>query len=237
MAAAALLIIAVSVDNASGQTAKRTKRSPHPSFAAPVVDDTLPNVLLIGDSISMGYTIAVRNELVGEANVFRPLTNCGPTTRGLEGIEEWIANRDWDVIHFNFGLHDLKYMGADGSNLADPQDPTASQQVPIQQYADNLRVIAQRLIQTGAIVIWRQTTPVPDGAKGRVAGDAVKYNQAAADVMAEFPSIQTDPFHSFALKIADLQLKANVHYTPEGSSRLGKHVAELISEALSQPAS
>ena len=43
----------------------------------------LPRVLLIGDSISMGYTVPVRELLKGKANVHHPPTNCGPTTRGL----------------------------------------------------------------------------------------------------------------------------------------------------------
>ena len=90
----------------------------------PVIDDPLlPRVLLIGDSISIGYTVGVRELLHGVANVHRPLTNCGPTTKGVAELEQWLGNRPWDVIHFNFGLHDLKYMGPDGSNLADPNAP------------------------------------------------------------------------------------------------------------------
>ncbi|QDV66172.1 SGNH/GDSL hydrolase family protein [Crateriforma conspicua] len=71
------------------------------------VDASLPNVLLIGDSISIGYTTAVRSQLSGVANVYRPPTNCGPTTRGVEQIDQWLGDRKWDVIHFNFGLHKL----------------------------------------------------------------------------------------------------------------------------------
>ena len=116
----------------------------------PQVQDGLPNVLLIGDSISIGYTVMVREALAGEANVFRPLTNCGPTTKGLESLDQWLGDRKWDVIHFNFGLHDLKYMGPNNENLADPHAETSHQQVPIEQYAANLKQIANRLKKTGA---------------------------------------------------------------------------------------
>ena len=61
-----------------------------------------------------------RKALAGKANVHRAPTNCGPTIRGLEGLDQWLGDGRWDVIHFNWGLHDLKYMGPTGKNLADP---------------------------------------------------------------------------------------------------------------------
>ena len=51
---------------------------------APVTDDPkLPRVLLIGDSISIGYTLPTRDFLKGKVNLHRIPTNGGPTTRGL----------------------------------------------------------------------------------------------------------------------------------------------------------
>ena len=208
------------------------QRKPNPAFVDPKVDENLPNVLLIGDSISIGYMLDARKALAGKANVFRPKTNCGPTTRGLEQLESWIGSRKWDVIHFNFGLHDLKYMGANGKNLADPDSADSHQQVPAKQYAANIKSIASRLKQTGAIVIWRETTPVPEGAAGRVPGDSAKYNQIAAEVIEQLGGIQTDPMFRYAENIAAHQRPKNVHYTPEGSRLLGVHVADVIEKAL-----
>ncbi|TWU37316.1 SGNH/GDSL hydrolase family protein [Novipirellula artificiosorum] len=204
----------------------------NPAFAAPVADPSLPNVLLIGDSISIGYTLAVREKLRGIANVYRPATNCGPSTKGVESVDEWLSGHAWDVIHFNFGLHDLKFMGPAGQNLADPAAPTSQVQVPIDQYAENLKQIAVKLKQTGATVIWRETTPVPEGAKGRVVGDAKKYNSAAAKTIAEVGDVQVDPLYDFALKHADQQLAANVHYTQAGSDALAEQVVRAIKAAL-----
>ena len=208
------------------------QRKPNPAFAQPEVDKSLPNVLLIGDSISIGYMLDARRALQGAANVFRPATNCGPTTRGLEQVEQWLGDRKWDVIHFNFGLHDLKYMGPGGKNLADPKDDSSFQQVEVDQYAANIKAIAERLKKTGALVIWRETTPVPEGAAGRVPGDAKKYNAAAAKVIAELGGIETDAFYEFAESVAQHQRPANVHYTPAGSKLLGEHVAEVIRKRL-----
>ena len=76
---------------------------------APIKDDPkLPRVLLVGDSISIGYTLPTRDFLKGKANLHRIPTNGGPTTRGLANIDAWLGKSKWDIIHFNWGLHDLK---------------------------------------------------------------------------------------------------------------------------------
>ena len=214
-------------------TAKKTpkKRKPNPALKPPEVVEGLPHVLLIGDSISIGYMLPAREKLKGIANVWRPPTNCGPTTKGVAELESWLGDRKWDVIHFNFGLHDLKYMGPQGQNLADPKADTSHQQVPIDEYAANLRKIATRLKETGATVIWRETTPTPEGAKGRVPGDSKRYNEAAAKVMEELGGIQTDAMFEYALKEAE-QLKANVHYSKAGSQKLADLVANTVKAAL-----
>ena len=201
-------------------------------IADPVADPNLPNVLLIGDSISIGYHASVQSHLQGIANVYRPQPNCGPTTRGLEQIDDWLGERHWDLIHWNFGLHDLKYLGANGENLADPENPTSHQQVPIESYRHNIKKLAGRIKQSARLSIWRETTPVPRGAKGRVPGDSLKYNAAAAEAIAEVGGIATDPFFAFAESIRDDQRPKDVHYTPVGSEALGKHIAEIIINAM-----
>ena len=109
-----LLIAAILVTPNLHAQAKKPKRKPNPIFA-PVKDDPkLPRVLLIGDSISIGYTLPTREFLKGKANLHRIPTNGGPTTKGLASIEAWLGKGKWDVIHFNWGLHDLKYMGPNG---------------------------------------------------------------------------------------------------------------------------
>ncbi|KLU05794.1 hypothetical protein RISK_002426 [Rhodopirellula islandica] len=220
-------------DQPTQKSSPRQARANDP-FAPPQIDPALPNVLLIGDSISIGYMLDARRALEGTANVFRPNTNCGPTTRGLEQLDRWLGDRKWDVIHFNFGLHDLKFMGPNGKSLADPKLPTSKRQVPLEEYSANLETIAKKLKATGATVIWRETTPVPEGSQGRLAEDGPRYNEAAAQVMESIGGIQTDPFYEVAMKHASMQRKANVHYTQAGSKLLGEHVAEVVSAALQQ---
>lgn len=189
----------------------------------PIEDNPeLPRVLLIGDSISMGYTLPVREKLAEEANVHRAPQNCGPTSRGVANLEKWIGDGEWDVIHMNFGLHDLKKL-EDGSY-----------QVPIDQYEANLEQIVVRLKQTGAEVVWASTTPVPDpvGGPPRAAADVVRYNAVAAAIMTEH-SVAIDDLYAFALpQLSKIQRPENVHFSPEGSEVLARQVAESIRQAL-----
>jgi hypothetical protein len=83
---------------------------PDPALVQVPEDSHLSRVLIIGDSISMGYTWEVRKILAGKANVQHPNVNCGPTEFGVEYVKQWIGEKHWDVIYFNFGLHDLKYL-------------------------------------------------------------------------------------------------------------------------------
>ncbi|TWT40735.1 hypothetical protein KOR42_48780 [Thalassoglobus neptunius] len=205
------------------------KKAPNPAFAEVTDDPKLPRVLLIGDSISIGYTVGVRENLAGEANVHRIPVNGGPTTRGLESIDEWLGDSEWDVIHFNWGLHDLKYINEKGQLVS---TSTGKQQVPIEEYEQNLSKLVDRLKQTGATLIWRNTTPVPEGSKGRTPGDEVIYNSVAAKIM-EKNGIPTDDQYAFVKpQMDELMLKANVHFTKQGYAALAKQAAKSIREKL-----
>lgn len=182
----------------------------------------LPRVLLIGDSISIGYTLPVRQDLAGVANVHRPPTNCGDTNKGLSDLDQWLGTEKWDVIHFNWGLHDLKY-------ISDKQNVSQA------DYEKHLRALVEKLKLTGATLIWASTTPVAQGdtsAFRRVPADVPVYNAIAAKVMQE-NGIQIDDLYSLILpQEAQIQIPRNVHYKPAGSKIIGKQVADVIRAVL-----
>jgi hypothetical protein len=213
-------------------TSRPTDKATDPSFVDVPDDPNLPRVLLIGDSISMGYTIPVREMLNGKANVHRPPANCGQTQRGLDQLDRWLGDKKWDVIHFNFGLHDLKYLDANGKYV----DPDKGKQVaPPDVYEKNLRELVARLKKTGAKLIFATTTPVPAGTLGRVEGDEVRYNEVAARVMAD-NGVPIDDLHAVAVKDQQtIQRPRNVHFTPEGYRLLAASVAASIERALQGP--
>ncbi len=210
----------------------KTSKAPRPANPAfVVVAETvgLPRILILGDSISMGYTLAVRSQLEGKANVLRPPENCGDTARGIERIDRWLGSGRWDVIHFNFGLHDLKFLDTKGSYVA----PAEGKQVATpEQYAHNLRILVARLKYSGARVIFATTTSVPAGSLGREAGGEAGYNAAAAAVMAEEGVAINDLHRLMADGIADWQRPANVHFTDAGYDRMAGAVTKSILAAL-----
>ncbi|MEQ1859770.1 MAG: SGNH/GDSL hydrolase family protein [Chthoniobacteraceae bacterium] len=194
-----------------------------PNVLAPIEDQPgLPRVLLIGDSISMGYTSPVRAALAGKANIHRIPQNGGPTKNGVANIEKWLGAGKWDVIHFNWGIHDLKIM-PDGKRQVEPGD-----------YEKNLRTLVARLKSTGAKLIWATTTPIPDGelVPPRAFGKVPEYNAIAARVMTENGVATDDLNTAITPHLAEFQNPKDVHYKPEGSAFLAKQVVASIEAAL-----
>lgn len=202
--------------------AKPAKRAPSPVLA-PIEDVAgLPRVLLIGDSISMGYTMPTRKLLEGKANVHRIPTNGGPTKNGTANIEKWLGTGKWDVIHFNWGIHDLRHM-EDGKRQVEPAD-----------YEKNLRTLVARLKATGAKLIWATITPIPEGElnPNRTFGNVAEYNAIARKVMDE-NGVQIDDLNAWMTpRFEELHNPKDLHYSPAGYEFLAQKVAEEISKAL-----
>jgi len=172
-----------------------------------------PRILLIGDSISMGYTPYVREAIAG--TVEHPAENCYSTARGLQNIQAWVGDGDWDVIHFNFGLHDLRYI--DGS-----------WQVPLEDYKSNLRAIVSILKDTRAELIWASTTPIPTGSTWGFEANVIQYNEAAAQIMQK-EGIPIDDLHDKILPmLPEEQIPDNVHFTDHGYQVLAGFVVKSM---------
>jgi len=194
----------------------------------------LPRVLLIGDSISIGYTKPVQELLRGKAEVHRVKGNAGDTGRGLERIEDWLSpeNGKWDVIHFNWGLWDLCYRPKSGRGR-DKVNGTITHEV--EDYGRNLDKLAARLEKTGADLIFALTTPVPEGEPGRKVGDDLLYNDAAMRIMAS-RGIAIDDLYSVAAgRMKELaRAPGDVHFTKHGYELLAAQVARSVLRQLAQ---
>ena len=203
-------------------------------------DPALPNVLILGDSISIGYTRPVRSMLAGKANVFRPMNrtgkqpeNCGDTPMGKKGLDKWLGETDWDVIHFNWGLWDLCYRNPKAKTQGNRDKKHGTLSTRPADYEKNLETIVTRLKATGAKLIWASTTVVPEGELGRIVGDDIKYNAIAKRVM-ERHGIPTDDLYALTKSFdGEFSVGPNdVHFTPEGSEQIAKQVAAKIGEML-----
>jgi acyl-CoA thioesterase-1 len=140
----------------------------------------------------------------------------------MANINKWLGAVKWDVIHFNWGIHDLKYM-PDGKRQVEPAD-----------YEKNLRVLVAKMKATGAKLIWATTTPIPDGELNppRRFGQVKEYNEIAARVMKD-AGVAVDDLNGFITPdLAKLQNPKDVHFNAAGSAALAKKVAEEIQKAL-----
>jgi lysophospholipase L1-like esterase len=119
----------------------------------------------------------------------------------------------WDVIHFNFGIHDRNTPPAD--------------------YEKRLEQIIERLKKTGAKLIWASTTPIPtDGEKKQTAESIVERNAIAARLMQKHGIATDDLFTFITPHLATAQNPNDVHFTGPGYQMLGQQVAASISSAL-----
>ena len=188
----------------------------------------LKQVLIVGDSISIGYTPFVKDSLGSDVYVEHNRGNGGSTIRGKDSISSWLGNREWDVIVFNFGLHDM--VRKDSLNKYDVNGKIT---LTPQQYKANLNLIVSKLKETTATLIFVTTTVVPEKASGRKTEDPAIYNKVALEVMKE-NGIAVVDLYSYSLKIhsENAQSVGNVHYTPNGYRLLSIPIVTAIKKFL-----
>ncbi len=198
-------------------------------------DPTLPNVLLIGDSISMGYTKLVRDRLQGRANVYRPPANCQHTAYGLKNVKSWLGEREWGVIHFNFGIWDTHYLRDGKLVIANEKGKYPPEEITIrhtpQQYIENLTKILAVLESNDAKLIWASTTPIMSR-EGKRFEDIPILNKAAESLMKQ-RGIEINDLYNYVLPNAGRwQASDQCHFLPLGNEKLAEKGAQSISNAL-----
>lgn len=211
-----------------GETVADSDVGQNPAIRAIKDVPGLPRVLLIGDSISIGYTLQVREQLKGVANLHRIPVNGGATEVGLEKLKDWLGDGRWGVIHFNFGLHDAKYASE------------TTQRASREQYEQNLRQLVAQLKPTGAKLIFATTTPVPnDGVLSptRKFDSIPARNEIAVKVMQENGVAIDDLYAAVLPEQAKVGRPNDVHYGQEGYELLAKAVAASIVAQLPPKAS
>ena len=127
-----LLFVTVTAHAPAEAADKKAKPSIHPALVQVDEDPKLPRVLLIGDSITMGYTQPFRELLAKKANVIHPDENCGPSSRIVDHLDNYLGKKHWDVIQLNCGIHDLTYLN-DAKKVTSPK-AGGNPQVPLDKY-------------------------------------------------------------------------------------------------------
>ena len=193
----------------------------------------LPKVLLIGDSISIGYTPHVAAALRGQVQVKHHAGNAQHTGTGLKQLKRWLGDTEWDVIHFNWGLWDLCYRHPESKVQGQRDKVRGTLTTPLAQYEKNLEQLVVQLKTTKAKLVWANTTTVPPGEAGRKVGDDDKYNAAATRVMKKH-GVRINDLNSVtdAFPVTLFVAPGNVHFTRAGSQKLGMVVARQITALL-----
>ena len=198
-----------------------------PVFAQPKAE--LPRVLLVGDSIRMGYAPIVAKKLDGIAVVYSAKENAGDTATTLKQIDGWLAEAKPLIVHWNNGLHDLK--------LA---KKTKTHQVPLTDYSTNLKKLLETMRKSTTHVIFATTTPIIDDRHAlrkadfdRFDADVKKFNMTASETLLPLGI----PIHDLNRIVQDgdptkMLGKDGTHYTPAGYERLADAVVDVIKRQL-----
>ena len=196
--------------------------------SAAAQEKALPKVVLVGDSIRMGYAPLVAKRLDGKAIVVSAKPNGEDSGNVLRNLDEWVIKENPDVVHFNAGLHDLK--------LKDK-----SYQVPLVEYEKNLKTILARIHkETRAKIIFATSTPILDKLHAerkagfdRFEADVQTYNLTAVSLMKQ-AGVPINDLHKLVEDGGRETLMAadGTHYTQEGYERMAAVVTDSILRSL-----
>lgn len=210
----------------------------------------MKNVLLIGDSIRIGYQERVRELLGPDVTVFAPKENCGFTKQALWGLFGYMGQFGMphiDVAQFNTGSWDLHRCTRDGNRFTD-----------IDEYAYTIRRLGHELQYYCDKVIFATTTPCgkqfdelasanPEpllhvterfwetflGAPAAIwNADVIAYNARAVAEMDKL-GIEVNDFYTPIMEDTDRYIsKDGDHLTPEGYELLAQLTVKKIKPLL-----
>jgi lysophospholipase L1-like esterase len=194
----------------------------------------MKRVVLLGDSIRMGYLPTVRADLAGVVHVISPTENGQHTVNELLHLQEWAICHQPDVVHINAGLWDMRRVVRG----------VAENVIPPAVYQQNVATILRLLREhTQAKLIWATTTPIHHGNAnlthdragyaGRDASEIARYNQLAIEA-AKAQDATINDLHATVISAGIDKVLASdgVHFTPEGYEMLGHQVSKAIRSAI-----
>jgi hypothetical protein len=182
------------------------------------LDPKLPNVLLVGDSITRNYFTQVAKRLAGKANVYLFSTSCSSgDPRLTEQIHLYFETAPgFTVIHFNNGMHGWDYSEA--------------------EFAAGLPGMVRELKKEspGSRLIWATITPVrKDNSLGATNARIDSRNAAALSLMKR-DGIPIDDQHALMEAHGDLHLD-DVHFNDKGSEIEGDQATLSVEAVMPAP--
>ncbi len=190
----------------------------------------MKKIVLIGDSIRMGYDKYVKDALKNSAEVYYPEDNCRFAEYVLRYAHEWkekfCCKDDVDLVHFNAGLWDC-LEAFDG----EPHSTLDFYEYEIERVALRLRMLfpeAKLVFATSTPVIEEKCAPNFKRHNSTIE----KFNEAAKGVMKKHGVIIND-LYILAQSFPEKYHSDAVHfYTPEGTEAIGGKVLSVICNEL-----
>ena len=189
----------------------------------------MKNLLLIGDSIRMGYDKSVKRTLEGKANVIFPTDNCRFAAYLLRKFHEYLSDikgEDIDVVHWNAGLWDCLRLFE--------EDP----HTPIDVYAYYIERVCVRIkkICPNAKVIFATSTKVlsekMDKDFKRYNEEIEKYNEVAIKTVKKY-GFKINDLYSLSVALPEEAHSDAVHYyTSAGTEAFTNQVLSYVVPAL-----
>eukprot|EP00730_Choanoeca_flexa_P015762 TRINITY_DN7311_c0_g1_i2.p1 TRINITY_DN7311_c0_g1~~TRINITY_DN7311_c0_g1_i2.p1 ORF type:complete len:280 (+),score=13.06 TRINITY_DN7311_c0_g1_i2:2-841(+) len=200
---------------------------------------TKAQYLMIGDSVSMGYRSYVQSALNATHEVVHAPGNNGNTNWGRHCLGGWMTSKPerWDVVTFNFGLHDLAFPD--------------NEHIDLQTYTVYLRGIAVKLrnnTRPDTPLIYVTTTPVPVNPPSnctliphRTESDVLSYNSAALAALHGIPNLSICDLHKVVTDYCGIDYSTcsiaqcrGPHFVGPGFEMLGNAVARCVETASSR---
>jgi len=190
----------------------------------------MKKIVLIGDSIRMGYDEYVKAALEGIAEVYYPEENCMFSQYTLRCLPSWKKEGGWptdvDLVHWNAGLWDVAEVYG--------EPPLSSKE----HYADMIHRIDKRIrmLFPQAKVVFATSTCVHEegysGAYRRYNATIEAYNCVALEVLSQTDTIFND-LYTHSSKIPFSYRSDKTHFnTPEGAAYMGSKVVSVICDLL-----
>ena len=186
----------------------------------------MKKIILIGDSIRMGYDKYVKDALKEEAEVFYPNENCRFAQYVLRSVSDWRNDGKWgddaDLVHWNAGLWDTLRLYGD--------EPLT----PPEMYAEMIRRVDKRIrfLFPKAKFVFATSTRVIEERYGRdfkrYNRDIEEYNRIAVEALKDTDTVIND-LYSFTASLPESYYSDVTHlYTAEGTNAMANKVLDII---------
>lgn len=190
----------------------------------------MKKIILIGDSIRMGYDKYVKEALSDTAKVFYPNENCRFAEYVLRYLHEWKQNGNWpedaDLVHWNAGLWDALELFGD-----EPLTSLDYYKQVIARIDKRIRMLFPR-----AKVVFATSTSIVEEGYGkdfcRHNSTIEKYNAAAKEVLQGSDTVIND-LYAVSLKCKEPHRSDTTHFnTNMGTELMGGAVLSVICRVL-----